>query len=318
MAANEITSDGMRVIGKALQSNTHITYLELSGNKVGDIGAAAVAEVLKVNAKITLVGLHMNSITDAGAVKLAAALTTNQGLEYLGLNKNAIGDKGASALAAATRLLTSSVATLKLDNNRVGDAGALALADAVAGSWSLRTLKLAGNPFGASGSAALNQARRWNPVAEVVLGEPQHPEGQTQTAQIPLLDAAAVSQLTAFLSTQPAEFAFVKFDTLHCGPCAALDPFWAQLAGMLPGHLFQVSCEVESELCRDRGVEIGSGEPVFEAWGSNGADRFSGARGTEELLQWLKQKVDDAQVRGKGGDPEAGKQKPRRKRKKEL
>ena len=107
-----------------------------------------------------------------------------------------------------------------------------------------------------------------------------------KASTVPLLDADGMSKLM-----QSTRAAFVKYDAEGCSGCAALAPFWEDLAGALPGRVWRVDCEDEPAVCQDRGVE--HGEPVFEAWSRHAFERYHGPRSTEGLLIFFKRKHDD-------------------------
>ena len=80
-------SDGL-TIAQALRSNSTLTTLDLSGNKIEDTGATAIAEALKSNFTLTTLDLHGNEIEDKGAAAIAHALIYNSILTTLSLQYN--------------------------------------------------------------------------------------------------------------------------------------------------------------------------------------------------------------------------------------
>ena len=98
-----ITSDGGRVLGKALAFNSHLVSLELSRNKISDDGAEGFSEGLKVNQNLAYLYIQSNKIEDDGIIHIANAIKKNSHLRQLFLSNNEFGDAGAKELAAAIR-----------------------------------------------------------------------------------------------------------------------------------------------------------------------------------------------------------------------
>ncbi|KAL1511220.1 hypothetical protein AB1Y20_006033 [Prymnesium parvum] len=134
----------------ALKTNTTLTSLLLSDNRIGAEGAKDVAVALKINTTLTSLHLRGNSIGAEGAREVAAALKANTTLTSLLLSDNAIGDVGAREVAAALEANTT-LTTLHLSGNRIGDEAARDLAAMLKTNKTLTSLYLRGNVILAEG-----------------------------------------------------------------------------------------------------------------------------------------------------------------------
>ncbi|XP_067056240.1 protein NLRC3-like [Acropora muricata] len=132
---NKIRDENAVALGKALESNTTLSYLNLTNypqpcEKIGPSGALALARALLKNSTLKCLVLRFNSIGDPGSLSFADALRTNSSLTKLDLYKNDIGALGTEAICKA--LQSNHVMThLILDGNAIGDSGAVALAEAL-------------------------------------------------------------------------------------------------------------------------------------------------------------------------------------------
>ena len=111
--------DGMARLSEVLQSNTSITSLQLSKNKIGDKGIGALADALHQNFDVERVDLSGNNIGDKGAAALAYCLQHhNLSVISLDLRKNGIGDDGAAALLAAASS-NPTIHSINLEGNAI-------------------------------------------------------------------------------------------------------------------------------------------------------------------------------------------------------
>lgn len=79
----EIGYTGAQVLAEILKTNTSLTKLELSENKIGDNGSKEFAEVLKVNTALTSLHIVNNKISDEGVIVMVEALKVNASLTGL-------------------------------------------------------------------------------------------------------------------------------------------------------------------------------------------------------------------------------------------
>ena len=119
-----------------------LTYLDLSGNYIGDAAAQVLAEALKSMNQLTYLDLSINKIRDADAQVLAEALKSMNQLTYLDLSHNYIGDPGAQLLTEVLELHLTNISTLLLKGNEFTELGAKALAKKITNSLKLQKLDL--------------------------------------------------------------------------------------------------------------------------------------------------------------------------------
>jgi PAS domain S-box-containing protein len=181
---SNLTLTELQALLQALEKNTYVTTLNVSGNPIGDTGAQLLAapalaftslvaneckitdaKALAENTRFTSLMLASNEISGVGLTPFAdnktlkrlslagnnltdqdaEVLANNTGLSSLILSHNNIGVKGAQGLAKNTTL-----ETLDLSYNMVGSEGAVALA----ANNQLKTLALAENSIAPEGIAA--------------------------------------------------------------------------------------------------------------------------------------------------------------------
>ncbi|XP_044162704.1 NLR family CARD domain-containing protein 3-like [Acropora millepora] len=144
-----------------LKENSKLTWLELSGNRIGNEGADALAKGLKENSTLTSLDLSHNRIGNDGADALAKGLKENSTLTSLDLSNNRIGNDGADALAKGLKE-NSTLTSLDLSNNRFGNDGAHALAKGLKANSMLTSLNLRFNEIGDVGADALGKGLKEN------------------------------------------------------------------------------------------------------------------------------------------------------------
>lgn len=105
-----------------LETNSTLSILDFSLNKIGYIGAKKLASVLESNHNIKEVDLSCNNIGDVGAKRLALALKSNPNLVALSLRHNQINKVVVNKLIA---VLKSNYTLIELDlfGNEIGNEG---------------------------------------------------------------------------------------------------------------------------------------------------------------------------------------------------
>jgi Ran GTPase-activating protein (RanGAP) involved in mRNA processing and transport len=153
--------DGLLAIWVALQNNSTLHTLDLSGWTMGAKETASAALVLRANTRLRKLALLASQIGDEGAAQIAEALSANQTLRDLDLSRNCISDAGTSAMAL---MLESNQALyrLALSSCRVGDEGARAMARAMYANHGLNSIDLSKNRVSAVGADAMTRAMRGN------------------------------------------------------------------------------------------------------------------------------------------------------------
>lgn len=99
LSGNRIGVDGVHALVEALRHNTFLTHLDLSWTQLGNSDAQIFAQALQHNTCLTQLNLCHNQIGVIGTQALAEALQHNTGLTRLNLYGNQIGDTGAQVMA---------------------------------------------------------------------------------------------------------------------------------------------------------------------------------------------------------------------------
>ncbi|XP_065138064.1 protein NLRC3-like isoform X2 [Paramisgurnus dabryanus] len=97
-----ITAEGCVALTSALRSNpSHLTHLNLTGNKFGDSGVKLISDVLKnPYCILEILELMRCDITDEGCVALTSALRSNPShLRFLDLSLNKLTDSGVKLIS---------------------------------------------------------------------------------------------------------------------------------------------------------------------------------------------------------------------------
>ena len=149
------------VLATALETNTTLTNLNLSGNNLGPSGAESLATALKRNTTLTNLNLCGNNLGPAGAGSLATALKRNTILTNLDFSGNNIGPFGAESLATALKTNTT-LTNLNMSVNNLGLAGAESLATVLKTNTTLTNLDLSGNNLGPACTESLATALQKN------------------------------------------------------------------------------------------------------------------------------------------------------------
>ncbi|CAM4721278.1 unnamed protein product [Leuciscus chuanchicus] len=188
-----VTDEGCSALASALRSNpSHLRYLNLSWNKLGDSVHLLSAVLEDPHCKLEKLWLRDCGVTDEGCSALASALRSNPShLRELNLSKNKLGDsvhllsavledphckleklwlcscgvtdEGCSALASALRSNPSHLRDLDLSVNKLGDSVHLLSAVLEDPHCKLDTLRFCRCGVTDEGCSALASALRSNP-----------------------------------------------------------------------------------------------------------------------------------------------------------
>ncbi|XP_060760217.1 NACHT, LRR and PYD domains-containing protein 3-like isoform X4 [Neoarius graeffei] len=150
-----VSDEGCAALSSALRSNpSHLRYLDLSSNKLGDSGVKRLCAGLEnPHCKLEILRLCNCGVSDEGCAALSSALRSNPShLRYLDLSSNKLGDSGVKRLCAGLENPHCKLEKLRLCNCGVSDEGCAALSSALRSNPShLRDLNLNSNKLGDSG-----------------------------------------------------------------------------------------------------------------------------------------------------------------------
>ena len=140
-------------LAKVIQTNTSITYLDISSSGIDNKTAEYISEAIRANpkTKITRLNLRNNRISGEGAKALA-----NTTITKLDLRNNHIGGEDVKALAEALKI-NGTITELYLGCNSIDDDGIKDLADSIKVNpqTKITTLELMGNLISDEGTKAL-------------------------------------------------------------------------------------------------------------------------------------------------------------------
>ncbi|KAL1261059.1 hypothetical protein QQF64_008886 [Cirrhinus molitorella] len=145
------TEEGCDVLASALNSNSHLKTLDLTGNKLGNTGTKLFSAILKnPNSNLETLCLHDCGLTDEGCAALALVLGSNLSkLRELDLSENKLGDLGVKLLSAGLEDPHCKLEMLKLIDCGLTDKDCADLTLALSSHHScLKELILAKNKFG--------------------------------------------------------------------------------------------------------------------------------------------------------------------------
>ena len=140
-----IGPSGASALARALTKNSTLKCLVLGYNSIGDSGALAFADALPTNSSLTQLDLFGNDIGDLGTEAICKALQSNHVMTHLILLGNTIGDTGVEALARALQSPATQLYCLNLGECKITSRGVETLAGALQSNRSLKHLKLAGS-----------------------------------------------------------------------------------------------------------------------------------------------------------------------------
>ena len=142
---------GAAAIAEALNTNTTLERLELSGNAVDAAGAAALAEALASSTSLKALNLSDNYVGAAGALSLASALRQNQSLVELRARANELGDEGVGAICEALAARGDSMPTAQ----REREGGGASSSGGGGGGGGIRVVDFGNNSLTSEGAGPL-------------------------------------------------------------------------------------------------------------------------------------------------------------------
>jgi len=107
-------------LGKVLETNTTLMYLDLEDNLFGPVGGQAICEALEFNATLTHINLRTNSLTDVAGSVLGNALKVNETLTHLNLEETHL-HEGAGRTISEALIVNQSIREIALGYNQIGE-----------------------------------------------------------------------------------------------------------------------------------------------------------------------------------------------------
>ncbi|KAI8619149.1 hypothetical protein BC830DRAFT_825542 [Chytriomyces sp. MP71] len=152
LSDNWIESGGAH-LGRSLQINRTLTYLNLTNNKLGLQGATEIAEMLSFNGTLKTLIMKGNSLGDKEASLLAEGLRQNSTLQVIDLSYNQIGDLGAHSLGSGL-VTNDGIKELNLAWNQIRVRGANGFFNYLKDNAHISTLHIQDNGIGDNGLAS--------------------------------------------------------------------------------------------------------------------------------------------------------------------
>ena len=132
-ALNSVQPDletGGEALASMLRSNKHVTYLDVSWNKIRRDSAQDLAQALAENETLTTLNVAHNAFCDLPGQYLGISLASNNTLQRLDLSYNSLSPQAAIVIAAAFATNTT-LHYLSVAGNPLGRTGAEALITAL-------------------------------------------------------------------------------------------------------------------------------------------------------------------------------------------
>jgi Ran GTPase-activating protein (RanGAP) involved in mRNA processing and transport len=155
LAGNEIDSDGIKLIAKALEKDVDCEALWLKRNPLKPEGIKYISEMLKVNKSIKILDLHNTGMLDEGCKYLFEGLRENTTLRTLYIDANGITVEGAKYIADYFDYLVTNnikgVTSIWMCINRFGDEGIINITKSLKQYYYLERLSIASNRIEVNG-----------------------------------------------------------------------------------------------------------------------------------------------------------------------
>ncbi len=162
IAGNEIDSNGIKKIAKALEDDEYADSLWLKRNPIMSEGAKYLGEMLKKNKTLEILDLNNTGIFDEGVKYIMRGLRYNNTLQVLYMDANAITPVGTKYICDYFEYLVKKgrkgITSLWLDMNRLDDEGIIMLANSLRNYKFLERLVVGSNRIGPGGIKVLLDA----------------------------------------------------------------------------------------------------------------------------------------------------------------
>ncbi|KAH9252402.1 hypothetical protein BASA81_009688 [Batrachochytrium salamandrivorans] len=124
LSHNKISDGGAKGISKVLSSSTCVlTTLRISNNKIGLAGVQSIGKSLASNTTLRCLDLRLNLLGDEGGRVLCAAISKNKTLVQVDFSGNGLGFNSVMALSALLKCNGSALVSLDLSCNKLGNYG---------------------------------------------------------------------------------------------------------------------------------------------------------------------------------------------------
>lgn len=159
---------GFIAVPGMLLTNTSLTSLCLTNNKITDQGMMLMSQAFSQNKNVPIenIELSFNEISDQGLEYLMNAVWGSKTLKKLKLDNNKIQDRGAQLCAVV--LTSIPLELLDISYNRVTTVGIRAIMKNVSENESLETFAMAGIPIDQNSSKAISYALAYNSSLNVL------------------------------------------------------------------------------------------------------------------------------------------------------
>ncbi|KAL4613186.1 leucine-rich repeat-containing protein 74A [Arapaima gigas] len=158
---NFLLAEGTQYMVKMLKGNLNIQHVNLSNNHLQTAGAESIIKMLADNISLTSIRLSGNGFIDKDAKYFADAFSSNNRVKELDLSHNRFCGHGGEYLS---QMLANneSLESLDLSWNHLRMKGAVALSAGLKVNMILKRLNLSWNGFGNEGALALGEALKYN------------------------------------------------------------------------------------------------------------------------------------------------------------
>ena len=161
ICGNSVSDDGTAAISDGLKDNKSLHELNMAGNGITSKGAKKLAEAIKVNTTLKILNIGSNTISDGGAIAIGDSLKSNNSLQEIDMDYNKITSKGANKIAEAIKVNTT-LKILTICNNTISDDGVAAISDSLKSNNSLQELDMSNNNITSEGAKKIAEAIKVN------------------------------------------------------------------------------------------------------------------------------------------------------------
>lgn len=186
LTGRELLDISAIVIAAYLETNSHLTRLELENNKIKNVGAKAFGETLRKNTHLRIINIHKRihvsefhakkkrrlpwynkDYNDQDLLIIGCLLLNNTQLTYVDLSRNKIADTGAKAISKALES-NATIVRLELYRNHISDVGIRDIALSLKENAVLSFLDLSSNRMHDAGAEKIGELLSSNSALQTV------------------------------------------------------------------------------------------------------------------------------------------------------